>query len=79
MEEVKTDEPGPKEDSIIRIGSVEVEQDQENLNISSSESLLDCSIVNMVPEPDEDLFKDVNQIQSLHAIKPFPSSSKNNK
>ena len=26
MEEVKTDEPGPKEDSIIRIGSVEVEQ-----------------------------------------------------
>ena len=49
MEEVKMDEPGPKEDSIIRIGSVEVEQDQENLNISSSESLLDCSIVNMAP------------------------------
>ena len=79
MEEVKTDEPGPKEDSIIRIGSVEVEEDQENLNISSSESLLDCSIVNMAPEPDEDLFIDVNQIQSLYAIKPFPSSSKNNK
>ena len=79
MEEVKTDEPGPKEDSIIRIGSVEVEQDQENLNISSSESLLDCSIVNVAPEPDEVLFKDVNQIQSLYAIKPFPSSSKNNK
>ena len=30
----------------------------------------------MAPEPDEDLFKDVNQI---YAIKPFPSSSKNNK
>ena len=79
MEEVKTDGPGPKEDSIIRSGSVEVEQDQENPNISSSESLLDCSIVNMAPEPDEGLFKDVNQIQSLYAIKPFPSSSKNNK
>ena len=52
MEEIKTDEPGPKEDSIIIIGSVEVGQDQENLSISSSESLLDCSIVNMAPEPD---------------------------
>ena len=76
---MKTDEPGPKEDSIISISSVEAGQDQEHLSISSSESLLDCSIVNMASEPDEDLFNDVNQIQSLYAIKPFPSSSKNNK
>ena len=56
------DEPGPKENSIISIGSVEAGQDQENLSISSSELLLDCSIVNIASEPDKDLFNDVNQI-----------------
>ena len=76
MEEIKMDEPGPKEDSI---GPVEAGQDQENLSIPNSESPLDCSIVNMASEADEDPLKDVNQIQSLYAIKPFPSSSKNNK
>ena len=79
MEEIKMDEPGPKKNNIISIGSDEAGQDQENLGISSSGSLLDCSIVNIASEPDEDLFNDVNQIQSFYAIKPFPSSSKNNK
>ena len=62
MEEIKMGEPGPKENSIISIGSVKAGQDQENLSISSSELLLDCSIVNIASEPDKDLFNDVNQI-----------------
>ena len=53
---------------------------EDILSDNSGESILDCSLIDLSHDPDQEIFQDIEKIRSLYNIKQFTStSSKNSK
>ena len=70
---------GPSEIDVTHSPACRSEH-EDILNDTSGESILDCSLIDLSHDPDQEIFKDIEKIRSLYNIKQFTStSSKNNK